>query len=329
MKIQGGTIVAAQIDAQSYELMKQYNINETLKNDLENKTLELYGTINKENLKAVIRSYLMTTGGFTSNVTTDTTQDVHNIDTVVNATSIEDTESGKYRKVPSPAHNKVIRDKAFPINEFVATMAESNKNIGDVKGMEFSNYIYVENLDKPLDLINKSNKAAGRRTINERTLIKKFKKVMDIGKDIGYELIDLCNTPNGPAYKLSAVIDGGYYVDIPYCQIEDLLACTNKNMLRLYIFLKDYCEEDKFTVADRGFIARSIGLSDNSTKNLDIISTMTNGLARLGYIEIKRVNDKKVGKDGEFKYKTINSYRIRTLDEWEEIKAKASGIKTK
>lgn len=304
---------------QSIELMTKYHIdNAKTKDYLENVTIDQHGkNATDKELEKVIKSYLMTTSSYTSNKTIDTTQEVHNID----------TESEKYRKVPSPAHNKVIRDKAFPINEFVATMAESNKNIGDVKGMEFSNYIYVENLDKPLDLINKSNKAAGRRTINERTLIKKFKKIMDIGKDIGYELIDLCNTPNGPAYKLSAIIDGGYYVDIPYCQVEDLLTCTNKNMLRLYIFLKDYCEEDKFTAVDRGFIARSIGLSDNSTKNLDIISTMTNGLARLGYIEIKRVNDKKVGKDGEFKYKTINSYRIRTLNEWEEIKAKASGIK--
>ena len=97
--------------------------------------------------------------------------------------------------------------------------------------------------------------------------------------------------------------------------------------LRIHIFLKDYLKNAKqgeFTTIDRSFIARSIGLSGNAGR-LTVISTMVNGLARLGYIEIKKVNESYVDKDGNKAYRTINSYRIRTLEEWEAIKKQAGG----
>ena len=228
-----------------------------------------------------------------------------------------------YIEYPLPAHNKVLRNGKFKINTFTSMMTDSNKNIEGVDNMGFTNYLYENKLDEVIAHINELEVEAGKRPTSKRTINNHIKSIIGTG----YGLIELQNTPNGLVYKLKAEIDGGYYVKIPYCQIRDLLVCANKNMLRLYIFLKDYLKNAKqgeFTTIDRSFIARSIGLSGNAGR-LAVISTMVNGLARLGYIEIKKVNESYVDKDGNKAYRTINSYRIRTLEEWEAIKKQAGG----
>ena len=228
-----------------------------------------------------------------------------------------------YIEYPLPAHNKVLRDGKFKINTFTSIMTDSNKNIEGIDNMGFTNYLYENKLDKVIAHINELEVEAGKKPTSKRTINNHIKSIIGTG----YGLIELQNTPNGLVYKLKAEIDGGYYVKIPYCQIRDLLVCANKNMLRLYIFLKDYLKNAKqgeFTTIDRSFIARSIGLSGNAGR-LTVISTMVNGLARLGYIEIKKVNESYVDKNGNKAYRTINSYRIRTLEEWEAIKKQAGG----
>ena len=229
-----------------------------------------------------------------------------------------DGTNKEYRKVPLPAHNKIVRDRKFNFVTLASLMANSNKNIGDVKEMEFTNYIYENKLNEVMDFINNTCHIK----MGKRTFDKHVKYIMSTG----YDLIGLINTPNGLAYQLKAEIDGGYYVTIPYCQLKELLLCTNKDMLRLYIFLKDYIKTtDKFVTMDRGFIARSIGLSDKSHKYLSNISTWVNALARLGYIEIKTVNERYAVSETEWGYRTINSYRLRTIEEWETIKERANG----
>lgn len=227
-----------------------------------------------------------------------------------------------YIERPMPAHNKVLRDRKFKIGDnFGSMMYKSNKNKGDVKEMEFTNYIYENKMDEVMSFINNE---CGKR-MSRRTFDKHLKYIMSTG----YGLVELKNTPNGLAYKLKAEIDGGYYVTIPNCQLRDLLLCSNEDMLRLFIIFKDYSKGDteKFITMDRGFLARSIGLSDKNTKSLLRISTMVNGLARLGYIEIKTVNERYADKEGNLSYRTVNSYRVRTVEEWQEIKKKASGKK--
>ena len=222
------------------------------------------------------------------------------------------------RRIPVTAHNDVLRDKKSKQFTFNSIMIHSNKNIGDVKEMEFTNYIYENDLDEVLDFINNvCHKKMGRKTLE-----KHIKYIMSTG----YDLIKPINTPNGLAYQLKAEIDGGYYVTIPYCQLRELLIGANENMLKLYIFLKDYIKvTDKFVTIDRGFLARSIGLSDKSDKNLKTVGTMVNMLAKLGYIEIKTVNEKHADNSGDYYYRTVNSYRLRTVEEWETITRKANG----
>ena len=230
-----------------------------------------------------------------------------------------DTNNNELRKVPLPAHNEILRDKKFKYNTFASLMASSNKNIGDVKGMEFTNYLYDNKIKDVLDFIYDTT---GKR-ISERTFNSHMKNIIDSG----YDLVDLQNTPNGLVYLLRAEYDGGYFVTIPFIQLKELLLYTNKNALKIYIFLKDYLKNAKqgeFTPIDRAFIARSVGLSDKSVKNLDAISVILKGLAKSGFIEIKEAVKKEVSKKdpSKIQVKTIYAYRICTLAEYLEKDSK-------
>lgn len=297
---------------------RESGLNDKQINEASTSFLSSYGNYaTKEGLESFIEGYLFNlrmTGMIADNTTVEADKE---------AAAAKEIDKN-YIEYPLPAHNKVLRNGKFKINTFTSIMTDSNKNIEGVDNMGFTNYLYENKLDKVIDHINELEVEAGKKPTSKRTINNHIKSIIGTG----YGLIELQNTPNGLVYKLKAEIDGGYYVKIPYCQIRDLLVCANKNMLRLYIFLKDYLKNAKqgeFTTIDRNFIARSIGLSTNTHKGADVVSTMVNGLARLGYIEIKKVNESYVDKDGNKAYRTINSYRIRTLEEWEAIKKQAGG----
>ena len=80
------------------------------------------------------------------------------------------------------------------------------------------------------------------------------------------------------------------------------------------------CDTESHTKIDRKFLARQLGLSDNSHKTLNSISTMTTSLANLGFIEIKIQTRTDKNEKGDIIYKTVNSYRLTTLDEYKEAK---------
>ena len=231
------------------------------------------------------------------------------------------TDSEELRRVPLPAHNDILGDKKFKYNTFASLMACSNKNIGDVKNMEFTNYLYDNKIEDVLDFVYDTT---GQR-ISKRTFNSHMKNIIDSG----YDLVDLQNTPNGLAYLLRAEYDGGYYVSVPFIQLKELLLSTNKNALKIYVFLKDYLKNAKqgeFTPIDRSFIARSIGLSDKADKNVKAIGIIVKSLANLGFIEIKKTVKKEVSKQDPSKkqVKTIYAYRVCTLDEY--LEAKNRGI---
>lgn len=293
-----------------YELQNKYNLSPSETDQITSSFFATYGNYGTEDqLEQHIQAY------FFSRRMTGTVNEAEAVKEV-------DTNNNELRKVPLPAHNRVLRDKKFKYNTFASLMACSNKNIGDVKVMEFSNYLYDNKIDEAIEFIYETT----GKHISKRTFNGHVKNIIDSG----YDLVGLQNTPNGLAYLLRAEYDGGYFVTIPLIQLKDLLACTNKNMLKLYVFLKDYLKDKEgFATMDRNFIAKSIGLSTNTHKGADIISTMVNGLARLGYIEIKKVNESYVDSDGNKAFRTINSYRLRSLEEWEAIKKQAEGIASK
>lgn len=284
-----------------YELQNKYNLNPLEVDQITTSFFATYGsTSTRELLEQYIKGYLLTKGGTEANKEAEAAKEV-------------DTNSNELRKVPLPAHNDILSDKKFKYNAFASMMACSNKNIGDVKSMEFTNYLYDNKMDEVIEFIYETT---GKR-ISGRTLNSYMKNIIDSG----YDLVDLQNTPNGLVYRLRAEYDGGYFVTIPFIQLKELLLSTNKNALKIYIFLKDYLKNAKqgeFTPIDRAFIARSIGLSDKADKNVKAIGTIVKSLAKLGFIEIKETVKKEVSKQDPSKtqVKTIYAYRICTLDEY-------------
>ena len=149
--------------------------------------------------------------------------------------------------------------------------------------------------------------------------------------DSGYDYVSQENTSHGVVYKLSAKGKEGCYTTIERAIIKTLLLCTNKNMAKLYAFMKYYIEQDgrTFVSMDRAFLARNIAISTNTHKGVDTISEMVTTLAQIGLIEIKRQTKKELDSDGNKTYKTVNFYRICTYEEWKASRKKAQGIKSK
>ena len=313
----GGTDMERITNAEIDRAFRESGLNDKQINEASTSFLSSYGNnATKEALESFIEGYLFNLrmmGMIADNTTVEADKEAA-------AAKEADTNNNELRKVPLPAHNEILRDKKFKYNTFASLMASSNKNIGDVKGMEFTNYLYDNKIKDALDFIYETT---GKR-ISERTFNSHMKNIIDSG----YDLVDLQNTPNGLVYLLRAEYDGGYFVTIPFIQLKELLLSTNKNALKIYVFLKDYLKNAKqgeFTPIDRAFIARSIGLSDKSVKNLDAISVILKSLVKLGFIEIKETVKKEVSKKdpSKIQVKTIYAYRICTLAEYLEKDSKA------
>lgn len=301
--------MATQLDAQVDELRQRYNLDTKGINSILDPLLEQYRNSFTIDLLEKQLRFMESTGQLVTKTTVEAAA-AKEIETNSNEVY---TDSEEFRKVPLPAHNDILGDKKFKYNTFASLMACSNKNIGDVKVMEFTNYLYDNKIGDVLDFIYDTT---GKR-ISERTFNSHMKNIIDSG----YDLVDLQNTPNGLAYLLRAEYDGGYFVTIPFIQLKELLLSTNKNALKIYIFLKDYLKGKKqgeFTPIDRAFIARSIGLSDKADKNVKAIGTIVKSLAKLGFIDIKETVKKEVSKQDPSKkqVKTIYAYRVCTLEEY-------------
>lgn len=224
------------------------------------------------------------------------------------------------------SHNDVIQDKTFPYNTYAMLTINSNFNKNNKD--EYKNFLYKDNIKKDIgDFLEEAKKDFPDGKIPAMKTVEKHIKTL-LACDL--PLIKIENTPNGVAYKLKADIDGKYYVRIPYIQVRELTVSTNKNMLKLFVILTYMCDTETHTKIDRKFLARQLGLSDNSTRGLDVISTMTTTLANLGFIEIKVETKTEYDKDlQKIVVKTINSYRLTTLDEYKEAKKRGKITKTK
>ena len=214
------------------------------------------------------------------------------------------------------SHNDVIQDKTFPYNTYAMLTINSNFNKNNKD--EYKNFLYRDDIKKDVgDFLKElEDEFPDGKIPAPRTIEKHIKTILAC--DI--PLVKIENSPNGVVYKLKADVDGKYYVRIPYVQIRELIASTNKNMLKLFVLLTYMCDTETYTKIDRKFLARQLGLSDNSHKTLNTISTMTTSLANLGFIEIKIQTKTDKNEKGDIIYKTVNSYRLTTLDEYKEAK---------
>ena len=225
------------------------------------------------------------------------------------------------------SHEALRKSKYF--NAYTIGVAVSNFN---QEKQDFRSYIYKNELKQRItDFLEVEKEEFPDGKIPAvRTVEKLLTELLKCG--IPLESIKIINTPNGVAYKLRNRVDNHWYIKLPYRQLKELVVATNRNMLKLFVVLKYTCNEDckTFTTIDRKYLAREIGLSEKSVRGLDAISTMLTALAKLGYIEIRQETrtdyDKELGREIG---KKINSYRLRSLEEYDNINLIARGRKPK
>ena len=211
------------------------------------------------------------------------------------------------------SHNDVIQNKTFPYNTYAMLTINSNFNKNNKD--EYKNFLYRDDIKKDIgDFLEEAkNDFPDGKIPAMKTVEKHIKTILSCD----LPLVKIENSPNGVVYKLKADVDGKYYVRIPYVQVRELIVSTNKNMLKLFVILTYMCDTENYKKLDRKFLARQLGLSDNSDKTLKGIGTMTDSLMKLGFIdiqeEVKTEYDKETNK---MKVKTINAYRICTLEEY-------------
>lgn len=222
--------------------------------------------------------------------------------------------------------SRIMKSKTFPYTGYVIGVATGNFN---QEKQDFRSYSYKNTLKKRIaDFLEEAEgEFPGGKIPAVKTVEKHLNTIIKC--DIPLEMIKIENTPNGIVYKLRNRVDNHYYVQLPYRQIKELVVASNKNMIKLFVVLKYELDRDckTFKTLDRKYLARQIGLSDASDKTVKSIGTMLVALAKLGYIEIRQTTktdyDEKQGREIG---KKINSYRLRSLEEYDQINLIARGI---
>ena len=225
---------------------------------------------------------------------------------------------------PLPTHKKVLENKTFPYDTFSILMVNSNYGGINNSNEEYRNYLYANKMEAVEDFLE-NLEMEGAKVPNMRTVERHIKTILEY--DLG--LIAVKNTDNGIVYMLKSNIENKYYVKVPYNQIRELLISTNKNMLKLFTFMKVMCDEKSHKTMDRKFIAEHIGLSSKSDNNLKSVGTMLNSLANLGFIEIMEDTKIEMDNKGKKTVKTIHSYRICSYEEYKEAKNRGKVKKNK
>ena len=221
--------------------------------------------------------------------------------------------------------SRIMKNKKFKYGSYVIGVATGNYN---QETQDFRSYSYKNTLKERIANFLEEAKAdfPNGKIPAVKTVEKHLTEMVKC--DMPLEIIKIENTPNGVVYKLRNRVDNRYYVQLPYRQIRELVTSTNSNMIKLFAVLKYELNDDckTFRTIDRKYLARQIGLSDNSANNVRSVGTMLVSLAKLGYIEIRQ--DVRTDYDAEAGReigKKVNSYRLRTLEEYDNINLIARG----
>ena len=167
-------------------------------------------------------------------------------------------------------------------------------------------------------MVGEADREFGGKVPASRTVKKHVKEMLE--NDIPLMKVEKYN--GKVYYKFRNCIDGKYFVRIPYEQLRDLVICTNGKMIKLYVMVcailqNNDCGTTKHHKITRDHLAKKLGLNSNNRQLLGEIGQMLNGLCRLGFLEC--LEETRISKDGNT-YKTIHSYRLTTLAEYQEAK---------
>ena len=180
---------------------------------------------------------------------------------------------------------------------------------------EWNNYILKRGSHKAIiDFMEQAKADFPNGKIPAASTVKKhIKKLID--NDI--PLIKVESYNGRVYYKLLNCIDNKYYVRIPYEKVRELVISCSSDLMKLYAIMCYATNENEYKPITRKWLAEKMGLSTKSDNNLKSIGIMLTTLCNLGFLEC--LEETKISKDGNT-YKTIHSYRLTTLAEYQEAK---------
>lgn len=138
------------------------------------------------------------------------------------------------------------------------------------------------------------------------------------------KIITAQSTKRGLVYKINYSLDGKYYVTIHHRILKNLLRCTNKDVLKVYILLKVQCDILNNTrPMTNAFLCSQLGYPTNNNRNIDNMGKWTSTLANLGFIEKIRSRVYNVNEEGKTVIvRTDTYYKVNTLENWNKKKEK-------
>lgn len=214
----------------------------------------------------------------------------------------EDIEVYGDFKLPVPTYEI---DKKIDFSIIVALLLRSNSN------NKTDTYRYID-----YSRLNKKS-ICEECKISRQTLERRIKYLQE------KNIITTQNSKRGLVYIINYSLDGKYYVTIHHALLKNLLKYTNKDAIKVYIFLKMHCDSigNKNPIPN-AYICDRLGYSTKSNNNLEKIGSWTNTLANNGFIEkiqhriYKEVDGKKVID------KVDTYYKVHDLDLWNKKKHK-------
>ena len=135
-----------------------------------------------------------------------------------------------------------------------------------------------------------------------------------------YDVITLEHYGQELVYKIKTDTNDIYFTRVYHKQIEQLLTCTNRNTLKVFIILKYTLKEGEYKQVTRKYIAEKLGLSSNSDNNLRKIGLILNTLCQLGFITRQEHYDL-------YSNKRIYKYKINTWEEYNEAQHRGTTYK--
>ena len=269
----------------------------------------------EENFKDYMKGYYLTRGleatTQTDVVTVEAKTEINN-----NIDADKEKEGGEFN-IMLISHPDILKNiDGGTYNTYASMMASSNfeyGNINDGTLEEYWNYIRKRGCKQViLDFMNEANKEFDGKVPAPRTIELHIKKMLENN----IPLAKVENHNGKVYYRLLNHIGKGYFRLIPYEKVRELVISTKNNMLKLYVLMDYLCDEKSYKEITRKKIAEMLGLSINSSRELDNIGVMLNSLRKLGFIDIRQnIVINKAGKE----VKKINSYRITTIEEYKEI----------
>ena len=230
--------------------------------------------------------------------------------------------------VPIPTHKKIMMSDLD--YQFLGSVILNSNYGGKANNMYGERFIYKDKL-WTLDDDENIPKIAAELKISLSTFKRKVKALLNA--DLG--VVEICINEGGDVfYKIKYATDYKYFITIKSDMLEELVASTNSNIIKIYSLMRynlteavqkeDGSYEYKYIRKQMtyDYMLEQIGYA--KSLNRKKVSTMLNSLRKLGFIKIYEIDtpvrkiDKKTNTEKVLFVKGYE-YELCTYDEWVEI----------